>query len=345
MDFLKDFEKATKKMDGVSSSSQPPAYWISTGSYIMNKVMSGKYTRGIPQGRLAMLAGPSGAGKSFSVGNIMRSAQEQDMGILVLDSENALDDDFVRGVGVNPDDPYYVYKGVQTISHCTQIISSFLSSYRKSAETKKFLIIIDSLDALMTDSGVKAYNEGETKGDQGQHAKQSKAMLVPFMHDIKDLNVSILATKQVYQEQDAMLQKNPATAWKLTESIRYPFSQICLVTKLMLKDDATKLYEGIRLKVFGFKTRFTKPFQQAMIEVPYDSGMNPYTGILEAAVSKGIVSKNAAWYTYKDNKFQVSKFPEYQEQIFNDLVEMENSDSSQVIDVALGDDMIEIMDS
>lgn len=311
-------------MKGVSTKAGDPTFWISFGNYVINKIISGKYRGGIGQGKMAMLAGPSSAGKSFLVGNLIRSAQEQECGVLVVDSENALDDTFISKIGGNPDDEYYVYRGVSTIQQGVKVVQSFLSSYRKHGETKPFLIIVDSMDAMMTESAMNAYNSGETKGDQGQQAKQLKAAMSPFMHDIKDLNIAILCTKQVFKEQDPIKAKNPMTEWTLTEAVKYAFTQILLVTRFMLKNDETKLYDGIKLKVFGLKTRFTKPFQQATIEVPYDKGMDPFTGLLDVAVAAGIVTQSGAWYAFDGTKFQSKNFANVREQVLEKLIEIEN---------------------
>lgn len=322
--FLNDFDKSIEKEAGISKSSSPPKFWIGFGNYVINKVISGKYDGGIAQGRLAMLTGPSSAGKSFLVVNAIKEAQSKGYGVLVVDSENALDDDFIRNVGANPDDDYYVYRGAKSINNASTIVSSFLKSYRKHNETKPYLIVVDSLDQLMTESAMGAYDDGTVKGDQGQQAKQLKTLVGPIMHDIKDLNIACLCTKQVYQEQDPVLQKNPATQWKLTEAIKYAFTQIVLVTRFMLKDDNTKKYEGIRLKVFGLKTRFTKPFQQAIIEVPYDGGIDPFSGLLEVAESLGVIERNGAWYKFGEQKFQSKNFHTVQDQVLETLIKMED---------------------
>jgi len=324
MSFLTDFVKDTKKLEGVSISAPGPTFWISTGNYVLNKILSGKYLGGIGQGKLAMLAGPSSAGKSFLTANIIKSAQDMGMGILLVDSENAQDDSFVRNVGVNPDDEYYVYRGVSTVAQGVNVISAFLKSYRKHNEAKPFLIVVDSLDAMLTESQMKAYIDGDVKGDQGQHAKQLKAMLSPFMHDIKDLNVAILCTKQVYKNQDSIAAKNPINEYLMTEALKYPFSQILLVTRLMLKNDLTKTFEGIKLKAFGLKTRFTKPFQQAKIEVPYDTGMDKFAGLLEVAESLGVVTKAGSWYTFGEKKFQSKNFSDVQKDVLQVLIEKEH---------------------
>ncbi|QDJ96424.1 RecA protein [Xanthomonas phage Xoo-sp13] len=336
MSFLKEVRKDEKKLEegGISIRSERPRYWISVGNFLLNKIISGMYRGGIGQGRLAAVTGPSSAGKSFIIGNIAREAQKQGCGLFVLDSENALDEDFMEALGVDTTRDDYVYRGISTIPQATVQVMSFLKSYRKHGETQPFLIILDSVDMLRTDSQAANYEKGDVKGDQGQHAKQVKAMLADWVHDIKSLNISIVCTKQVFQEQDPMLQKNPQTAWKFTESAKYAFSQILLVTKFMLKDeDAKKIpgrsdtqYAGIRLKAYGFKTRFTKPFQSASIEVPYSTGMDPYFGLLQVAASLGIVEQNGAWYTFGDKKFQSKNFDEYKDEILEAMIAQEDKD-------------------
>jgi len=331
MKFLEDYNKETKKIVGVSTNADGPTYWVSTGNYVMNKVISGKYRGGVGQGNLALLAGGSGSGKSFIAANCAVAAQAMGHGVLVVDSEHALDNEFMTSIGVNVEDPYYVYRGVTTIGNGINVVSSFLASYRKHKETKPFVIILDSLDAMLTESQQNAYEEGIGKGEMGQQVRQIKAMLGPFMHDIKDLNVTIICTKQVYQNQDAVAAKNPVTAWKITEAIQYPFTQIGLLIRYMLKDDKTKNYEGIRLKFFGFKTRGTKPYQQVTIEVPYDKGMDPYSGLLDVAEALGVVTVTGSWYEYKGNKFQKGNFAKYQEQILEDLVAREDDDHIEIV--------------
>lgn len=305
LEFLKDIRKEEKKLveDGISVKSSRPRYWISVGNYLLNKIISGKFRGGIGQGRIAAVTGPSSAGKSFIIGNICREAQAQGVGLFVLDSENALDEDFMTALGVDVNRDDYFYRGVSTISQATVQVMNFLKNYRKHKMEQPFLIILDSIDMLRTDSQASNYEKGDVKGDQGQHAKQVKAMLADWVHDIKSINVSIVASKQVFQEQDPNLQKNPQTAWKFTESAKYAFSQILLVTKFMLKDESgvkiagkkDTVYSGIRLKAYGLKTRFTKPFQSASVEVPYETGMDPYNGLLSAAQGLGVVTSSGAW--------------------------------------------------
>lgn len=297
MDFLKSFEKDISNLNVTVGSGEPPRYWYSTGNHALNRIISGSFFKGIPQGRVTGLAGPSGSGKSFLASNIMRSAQQAGAHILAIDSENALDEKFVRAIGVDPDNGY-TYVSADTIPQVTKIVSSFLKGYKaeygeSDKDAPQVLVVIDSLDMLLTETESDHFEKGVTKGDQGQRNKQLKSMLRSFVQAIKHLNVAIVVTSQVYKNQDVT---NGEGLWIISDAVKYSLSQIILITKLKLKDTGSTEVKGIRMKTEGYKTRFTKPFQKVVIEVPYDEGMDPYSGLLEVALELGIVNKKGARY-------------------------------------------------
>lgn len=298
MSFLKSFDKELAGIEGVGTSSLPPRYWYSTGNYVLNRIISGSFFKGIPQGRITNLAGSSGAGKSFLAANLVRSAQEAGAYCLVLDSENALDDEFMSKIGVDTTTGYR-YVEITTIPQVTKVISAFLKGYKKQVgeeeDAPQVFILVDSLDMLMTETEEENYGKGVTKGDQGQRNKQLKAMLRSFVQDIKKLNVTMVVTSQVYKNQDVT---NGEGVWIVSDAVKYAASQIVLLSKLKLKGDSGKAgdFSGIRMKCEGYKTRFTKPFQTITVEVPYETGMDPYSGLIDVAVELGALIKKGGWY-------------------------------------------------
>ncbi len=296
MDFLKTFEKDLDKINVTIGVGEPPRYWYSTGNHALNRIISGSFFKGIPQGRVTGLAGPSGSGKSFLGCNLLREAQKEGAHLLVIDSENALDEEFVKAIGVDPTEGY-TYVSADTVPQVTKIVSTFLKGYKSEYsddhDAPKVLIFIDSLDMLMTETEQEHFNKGVTKGDQGQRNKQLKAMLRTFVQSIKRLNVSMVVTSQVYQNQNVM---NGEGVWIVSDAVKYALTQIVLLTKLKLKDTGSTDVRGIRMKTEGYKTRFTQPYQKVVVEVPYEEGMNPYSGLLEAGLALGVVKKKGSRY-------------------------------------------------
>ena len=296
LDFLAGVTKDLEKAGFNVGASEPPRYWFSTGNYVLNKIISGSFLKGIPQGRILCYTGPSGAGKSFLAANAMREAQKQGAYIVVLDSENALDDDFVGKIGVNTTENY-TYVPVDTIPQAKKVVSSVIKGYKKDygddPDGPKMLFVIDSLDMLMTETEQEHFDKGVTKGDQGQRNKQLKAMLRELVQAVKRPNISMIVTSQVYKNQDVM---NGEGLWIVSDAIKFSLSQIVMLTKLKLRDKTTRDVDGIRMKCEGYKTRFTKPYQNVTIEVPYDTGMDPFNGLLDVAVEMDIVQKRGSRY-------------------------------------------------
>jgi len=307
LDFLKSFAKDLEKMDGVGTSAVPPRYWYSTGNYVLNKIISGSFFKGIPQGRITDLAGASGAGKSFLAANLVKAAQHAGATVLVIDSENALDDEFMGKIGVDTNNGKYMYAEVTTIAQVTNVVSKFLKGYRDSVgedkDGEQVLILIDSLDMLMTETEEENLEKGVQKGDQGQRNKQLKAMLRGFVQSIKTLNVAMICTSQVYRNQDVL---NGEGVWIVSDAVKYACSQILMLSKLKLREavkgTTTKEITGINMKCEGYKTRFTKPFQVVNVEVPYEIGMDPYSGLADVLVTMGLLNVNKGRYSFPDSE-------------------------------------------
>ena len=342
MGFMKDAISKIEKSGIAVGQSETPTFWISTGNYALNKIISGSFLKGIPLGRITAFSGPSQSGKSFNVTNLMREAQKMGVHVVAIDSENALDDTFTEKLGVITDDPdQYSYIAAGTVAECKKSVSTIIQGWKKEysganeEDREKVLIVIDSLNMLMTDNEQDQFERGENKGDQGQKNKQLKAMLTSFTNNIRGTDIAIVLTAQVYANQDI---KNGKGVWIIADAVQYACSQIVLVTKLNLKDKVDNTIKGIRMKCYGFKTRFAKPFESVTIEVPYEEGMDPFNGLLDIAELMGIVKKAGAWYTYTKTgeKFQSKTFDKVRDAV---LVDCEERASDFHLEAIIDDDV------
>jgi recombination protein RecA len=340
-DFVKDMEKA-----GIETgASEPPRYWTSTGNYALNRIISGSFTKGIPQGRIVCFAGPSGSGKTFVTCNTIREAQKAGVFCVIGDSEHALDDEFASKIGVDVQPENFLHADLDTIPQAQKYISGFLKSYEAEygigdVNAPKVLLVIDSLDMLMTETEEENFDKGVLKGDQGQRSKQMKAVLRSFVHAIKHQNISMIVTHQVYKNQDVM---NGEGVWIVNDAVRYSLSQIVLLTKLKLRGKEPGEVKGIRMKCEGYKSRFTAPFQHVTIEVPYETGMDPFNGLLDAALALDVVEQKGSWYQFGENKFQTKTFTDYASDVLlaceaktNKFLEVSLKEGEQV-DVVAGE--------
>ena len=86
----------------------------------------------------------------------------------------------------------------------------------------------------------------------------------------------------------------------------YASSIVVAMRKLKLKEDedGNKISEvkGIRAACKVMKTRYAKPFEGVQVKIPYETGMNPYSGLVDLFEKKGILSKDGNRLKYVDSK-------------------------------------------
>lgn len=289
--FLKDFKKTIEKMSTVHVGLMRAQEWLSTGNYALNRALSGDFKKGIPLGRISLWAGPSGSGKSFISSNIMTHAQRDGFHVLILDSENALDLDYLRKIGVKTDEDNLTYTQVTTIEDVNRVCSEFFSGYVKefgkdNPNAQKVLIVLDSLAMLSSSTEMENYaKDGTIKADQGILAKRRKSMLRMITGQIARVPIAFVMTDHVYP-QDIMMGDG---AWAITNSTKFSASIIGIVTKLKLKDEGEVI--GVRMRFETYKSRFAKLGTKIELEVPYNSGMSPFSGLVELLADMGVIAK------------------------------------------------------
>jgi len=286
----------TKSIDGISIGFNDPTDWISTGNYALNYLLSGDFKRGVPMGKVTVFAGESGAGKSFICsGNLVRHAQEQGIYVVLIDTENALDEAWLKNVGVDTDESKLLKINMAMIDDVAKVINDFVKDYRTLPETErpKVLFIIDSLGMLLTPTDVNQFESGDLKGDMGRKPKALTALVRNCVNMFGNLNIGLVATNHTYASQDMF---DPDDKISGGQGFIYASSIVVAMKKLKLKEDedGNKISEvrGIRAACKIMKTRYSKPFESVQVKIPYEQGMNPYSGLVDMFESKGILAKD-----------------------------------------------------
>jgi recombination protein RecA len=280
--FRKDI---TKSIDGLSIGFNDPTDWISTGNYCLNYLISGDFYKGVPLGKVTVLAGESGAGKSYiAAGNIVRHAQEQGIFVVLIDSENALDEDWLRKLDVDTSEEKLLKLSMSMIDDVALTISKFMKDYKDmpQEERPKVLFVIDSLGMLLTPTDVDQFDKGDMKGDMGRKPKALTALVRNTVNMIGAHNVGLVATNHTYASQDMF---DPDDKISGGQGFIYASSIVIAMKKLKLKEDedGNKVSDvrGIRAGCKVMKTRYAKPFESVQVKIPYDKGMDPYSGLVD----------------------------------------------------------------
>ena len=307
-DVSKFRKSITKSIDGISVGFNDPTDWISTNNYALNYLISGDFNKGIPMGKVTVFAGESGAGKSFICsGNLVKNAQEQGIYVILIDTENALDEAWLHALGVDTNENKLLKLNMAMIDDVAKMITEFVKEYKTLPEDQrpKVLIVLDSLGMLLTPTDVNQFEAGDLKGDMGRKPKALTALVRNCVNMFGSLNIGLVATNHTYASQDMF---DPDDKISGGQGFIYASSIVVAMRKLKLKLDAdgnkTTTVQGIRAACKIMKTRYAKPFESVQVEIPYETGMSPYSGLVDLFEAKGMLKKegNSLVYTTKDGE-------------------------------------------
>jgi len=308
-DATKFRKSITKSIQGLGIGFNDPTDWISTGNYALNYLISGDFNKGIPLGKVSVLAGESGAGKSYiASGNIIKNAQDQGIFVILVDSENALDEAWLKALGVDTDEKKLLKLSLSMVDDVAKTVSEFMKEYKaEHAENReaapKVLFVIDSLGMLLTPTDVDQFQKGEMKGDLGRKPKALTALVRNCVNMFGSWNVGLMATNHTYASQDMF---DPDDKISGGQGFIYASSIVVAMKKLKLKEDeaGNKVTDvrGIRAACKVMKTRYAKPFESVQVKIPYDTGMDPYSGLLDLFEKKGVIKQQGNRLKYVDSK-------------------------------------------
>ena len=307
-DISKFRKSITKSIEGLSIGFNDPTDWVSTNNFALNYLISGDFNKGIPLGKVTVFAGESGAGKSFICsGNLVKNAQAAGIYPILIDTENALDEKWLEALGVDTSEDKLLKLNMAMIDDVAKTIVEFVAEYKTMDEATrpKVLFVIDSLGMLLTPTDVNQFQAGDMKGDMGRKPKALTALVRNTVNMFGNLNIGMVCTNHTYASQDMF---DPDDKISGGQGFIYASSIVVAMRKLKLKEDevGNKISEvkGIRAACKVMKTRYAKPFESVQVKIPYETGMNPYSGLVDLFEGKGILKKegNSLVYTTSDGE-------------------------------------------
>jgi hypothetical protein len=190
------------------------------------------------------------------------------------------------------------------IDDVAKTMYTFMQDYKEMAEEDrpKVLFVVDSLGMMMTPTDVDQFQKGDMKGDMGRKPKALASLVRNTVNMIGAYNVGLVCTNHTYASQDMF---DPDDKISGGQGFIYASSIVVAMRKLKLKEDedGNKIADvrGIRAACKVMKTRYAKPFESVQVKIPYDGGMNPYSGLVDLFEKKGLLVKQGNRLRYIDS--------------------------------------------
>lgn len=298
--------------------------WISTGSYALNRILSGSIYKGIPSGRITVLGGESSSGKSlisaFIAANAIKDGYDA---VFYFDAEGGGLASFFEGVGCDTEKVIQIL--VESVEDAQiQILKTFKSiqEFKEENPDAKFLCILDSLGALVAEKVIRDADKDKVASEMGGRSKivnnMVKAITIPALKS----DTAMLILNHIYDDPSAMFAskiKNQGGG----RGLQYMGTINVQCSRLLEKDeskDSEAFHSGTNLNFFTVKNRCCRPSLETRIYLDFKKGFtNKYDGLFDEAIRGGFIECPSQGYftvpswTDPDKKWRKSQLESNEE--------------------------------
>lgn len=264
---------------------------VSTGSTLLDLAISGhrRYGGGIPGGILVQFFGPSGWGKTSILSEICASAQAKGGFAMIGDAERRMTPEFIQymGLRVNEDNLKYPF----TVDDIEEMIFD-------TPQTGEGIIDvtgIDSVTSLLSSQEVKKNKKTEeeiiVKDKRGSaKAKDLHGLCRRSKAELAKKNKLVVFTDQIQDNQTDMpfasKEKVPGgNAVPFYASLRGRIGPTEKFSKMKIEVKVGKVplekVIGIRSEIEIIKSSIDAPYQNAIVPIEFDYGIDDIRGNLE----------------------------------------------------------------
>ena len=345
------FRKAVGSTDAAESIMVKVEEFLDSGSYAINRVLTGDINKGFPMGRISTIYGESGSGKSLLAANAIIDALKNKnfQCVYYFDSEGGALWEYIKNGGVDLEQIEHI--PVHSIEDCaTKMLQLYDSLVQATNEYKKdpngneeprVLCVLDSFGALAADKLVNDAAKDKMAQDMGLGSKLKNNMMRGLMMRVVQSNCPLIIVNHTYSDPAAMF----ASKFKAIpggEGIKFASHVMLQMTKLLIKssdmefltgnedaDEDVGLYKGNRIRAFCVKNRVVKPCYEATMFIDFNNGIAKYDGLIEDAVKYGYIQEVRGGYvvpSYSDKRVTYKELVSNSE-IWDTFIEKFNEES------------------
>jgi recombination protein RecA len=247
---------------------------------------------GIPKGRIIEMYGPEASGKTTLCLSLIASIQKEGGVAAFIDAEHALDPQWAQILGVNLDD--LLISQPDTGEQALEIAEALIRSGGVD------LVVIDSVAALVPRSEIEGEMGDASMGLQARLMSQALRKLTGVVSKSK---TTVIFTNQLRLKIGIMFGNPETTPGGL--ALKFYASVRCDIRKTETLKRNNEVY-GSRHRVKVIKNKVAPPFKEGEFTVT-KNGVDKEEGLIDAAVTVGVLTKSGAFIKYEDKNIGQGK--------------------------------------
>ena len=292
-------------LSGESGAPTEVREFVSTGSSMLDLVISNGPNGGFPVGRITEITGLEASGKSLLAAHTLANTQKKGGVAVYIDTENAVSHEFLQAIGVDLEKMLYV--PLDTIEDIFEAIEHIIESIRSSDRDRLVTIVVDSV------AGSTTKVEAESDYDKDGWATSKAIIISKAMRKITNMigrqKVTLIFTNQLRQKLGVMFGDPWTTsggkALAFHSSVRLRLKQM---GQIKMKIDGVNQVIGIKCRAQVVKNRVGPPLRLINYDMYFDSGIDDFGGWLGTLKDYKIVTTAGAWSQMKRKDGSVWKF-------------------------------------
>lgn len=259
---------------------------VRTSIPALNIALSGDVTGGLGNG-LTIFAGPSKHFKSnMSLCCVSAYLKEHKDAICVFyDTEFGITSEYLKSFNIDP--KRVLHTPIEDIEQLKHNMVTMLDNIKRG---DKVIFLIDSLGNIASRKEIEDAQKGDAKTDMTR-AKSLKSFTRIVSNKLVLRDLSCIAVNHTYDTQE-MFSK---TVMSGGTGIMYNANTVFIIGRRQVKEGTEVVGWDFILNVE--KSRFVKEKSKIPINVTYQGGLSPWSGLLDMAVESGFVVKPSnGWY-------------------------------------------------
>jgi len=279
-------------LSGESGAPTEVREFVSTGSSMLDLVISNGPNGGFPVGRITEITGLEASGKSLLAAHTLANTQKKGGVAVYIDTENAVSHEFLQAIGVDLEKMLYV--PLDTIEDIFEAIEHIIETIRSSDRDRLVTIVVDSV------AGSTTKVEAESDYDKDGWATSKAIIISKAMRKITNMigrqKVTLIFTNQLRQKLGVMFGDPWTTsggkALAFHSSVRLRLKQM---GQIKMKIDGVDQVIGIKCRAQVVKNRVGPPLRMINYDMYFDSGIDDFGGWLGTLKDYKIVTTAGAW--------------------------------------------------